>query len=68
MTRRRFINAHIIDPGQGLDAMGYLDVTDDRITAVGSGTPDASDALETDIDCSIIDCTGACLSPGIVDM
>ena len=68
MTRRRFINAHIIDPGQGLDAMGYLDVTDDRITAVGSGTPDASNAPETTIDWTIIDCKGACLSPGIVDM
>ena len=27
MTKRRFINAQIIDPSQGLDAMGYLDVT-----------------------------------------
>jgi dihydroorotase len=63
MTATRFFNAHLIDPSQSLDGIGYLDVIDGVVDAIGLGTPPNSGKFD-----QLIDCKKACLSPGIVDM
>ncbi|HBD53167.1 MAG TPA: dihydroorotase, partial [Alphaproteobacteria bacterium] len=63
MTVTRFYNAHIIDPSQAIDGIGYLDITDSHISAVSLGQP------ATDATCDKkIDCKQAVLAPGLVDM
>ena len=63
MTATRFFNAHLIDPSQSLDGIGYLDVIDKVVDAIGLGTPPNSGKFD-----QLIDCKKSCLSPGIVDM
>ncbi|HSR73044.1 MAG TPA: dihydroorotase [Kiloniellales bacterium] len=62
--RTAFVNARLLDPASGLDAPGALLVEDDRIADLGprlfnEGVPDGIE---------IVDCGGACLAPGLVDM
>ena len=64
MTRTLFTNARLLDPAQALDAPGYLLAEDGLITAAGAGSADTT--LRKDAE--IIDCKGACLAPGLVDM
>jgi dihydroorotase len=59
-ARTLFRNARLLDPASGLDQAGDLLVEDGRIAALGK-TPRVGDA-ET------VDCAGACLAPGLVDM
>lgn len=56
-----FTNARLIDPAAGTDGPGALLVRDGRIVALGHevGVPDDAEA---------VDCRGACLAPGIVDI
>ncbi|MCC5966599.1 MAG: dihydroorotase, partial [Natronohydrobacter sp.] len=54
-----FHNARLIDPEAGTERMGSLTVEDGQITAIDGPCPDGA---------QIIDCTGKCLAPGIVDM
>ncbi len=61
MTDQLFTNARLIDPEAGTDLLGWLHVTDGRITARGEGTAPSTDA-------QVIDCGGHCLAPGIVDI
>ena len=35
MTAIRFFNAHIIDPSQSIDGIGYLDVVNGVVDAIG---------------------------------
>jgi len=63
MTATRLFNAHLIDPSQSLDGIGYLDVIDEVVDAIGLGTPPNSGKFD-----QLIDCKKSCLSPGIVDM
>jgi dihydroorotase len=58
--RTLFKNARLLDPASGLDKTGDLLVEDGRIAALGKigGAGDAE----------AIDCAGACLAPGLVDM
>jgi len=63
MTAIRFFNAHIIDPSQSIDGIGYLDVSDSVVAAIGLGTPPKTGKFE-----QVIDCKSSCLSPGLVDM
>lgn len=58
--RTLFRHARLLDPASGLDRAGDLLVEDGRIAALG--TVDGAGAAET------IDCAGACLAPGLVDM
>jgi len=59
-----YINARIIDPASGHDGPGELLTDGETITAVGvklfDGKPPA--------DAEVVDCQGACLAPGLVDM
>ena len=57
MTALLFQNARLIDPEKGTDTIGTLAVRDRRI-AGPAGMDDAQ----------VIDCQGACLAPGIVDI
>ena len=56
-----FTNARLIDPEAGTDSPGWLLVKDGVIAATGSETamPKADEQVE---------CAGACLAPGIVDI
>ena len=54
-----FTNARLIDPEAGTDTLGSLTVTGGLITAINApASPDAT----------LIDCSGRCLAPGIVDL
>jgi dihydroorotase len=56
-----FVNARLVDPASGLDAPGSLLVSGGRIADHGGslGRPDGA---------SIVDCGGAVLAPGLVDL
>ena len=59
-----FTNARVVDPSRGLDAQGAVLVADGRIVAAGpeaarQGAPEGAE---------IVDCRGAALLPGLVDM
>ncbi|WP_299393146.1 dihydroorotase [Pelagibius sp.] len=62
--RTAYVNARLLDPATGLDAPGALLAEDGRITDFGpqlfaEGVPEG---IQT------VDCRGACLAPGLVDM
>ncbi|WP_170426958.1 dihydroorotase [Ruegeria arenilitoris] len=61
MSNITFTNARLIDPEQGTDSIGWLQVSDGRIASLGAGDAPASGA-------QVIDCGGQCLAPGIVDI
>ncbi|ONG58763.1 dihydroorotase [Pseudoroseomonas deserti] len=56
-----FVNARLVDPASGLDAPGSLLVSGGRIADHGGslGQPDGA---------TVIDCGGAVLAPGLVDL
>jgi len=61
MTQRTlFRNARLLDPASNLDRAGDLLVEDGRIAEIGS--------VRAGRDAEVIDCAGACLTPGLVDM
>jgi len=65
MTDLLFHNARLLDPARGIDETGHVAVTDGVITHAALGDPDAATrkgAAQT------VDCGGACLAPGLVDM
>lgn len=56
-------NARLLDPASGLDAPGgALLVRDGAIAALGPGPIAAPE------DADVLDCAGACLAPGLVDL
>jgi dihydroorotase len=55
-----FVNARLLDPASGRDAPGTLLVEGGRIAALNPASPPE--------DAERIDCAGACLCPGLVDM
>ncbi len=59
MSRTLITNARLLCPASGLDEMGGLLVEDGKISAIG----DVSGAADT-----LIDASGLCLSPGLVDL
>jgi dihydroorotase len=59
-----FINARVIDPSRNLDAKGSVALADRRIVAAG---PEADKATRP-AGAEIIDCRGAIIAPGLVDM
>lgn len=63
-TRTAFINARLIDPSSGLDATGGLLVDGGRIADVGPRL--FNDTAPSGA--SVVDCKGAVLSPGLIDM
>jgi dihydroorotase len=59
-----FDNARVVDPSRDLDALGAVIVADRRIVAAG---PEALRAARP-AGAEIIDCKGAIVAPGLVDM
>ena len=62
--RRAFVNARLLDPESGLDALGGLLVIDEAIADCGAHV--RPQELAADIE--LVDCGGHCLAPGLVDM
>jgi dihydroorotase len=59
-ARTLYRDARLLDPASGLDRAGDLLVEDGRIAALGDvGRIEGA---------AVVDCTGACLAPGLVDM
>ncbi|HMA50643.1 MAG TPA: dihydroorotase [Magnetospirillaceae bacterium] len=56
-----YLNARLLDPASGMDAKGGLVTEGEIITAIGAD-------IKAPADAEIIDCKGACLAPGLVDM
>ena len=65
MTDLLLRNARLIDPARGIDAMGHTTITDGVITAASTGEPEQSTMTAA---AQSVDCGGACLAPGLVDM
>ena len=59
-----YVNARLLDPASGLDAMGGVLTQDETIVQVGAGL--FTDAVPEDA--KVVDCQGHCLAPGLVDM
>jgi dihydroorotase len=59
-----FINASVVDPSRNLDAKGAVIIADRRIVAAG---PEADKAARP-AGAEVIDCNGAVVAPGLVDM
>ncbi|NET71418.1 MAG: dihydroorotase [Sphaerospermopsis sp. SIO1G2] len=59
-----YVNARVIDPASGFDAMGYVLCAGDKIIAVESGEFDEGSSHEFEL----IDCGGYVLCPGLLDI
>ncbi|MDD9876702.1 MAG: dihydroorotase [Magnetovibrio sp.] len=62
--RVAYVNARLLDPASGLDAAGGLLSDGEVIVEAGAGLFDTGvpDGAQ------VVDCAGACLAPGLVDM
>ena len=56
-------NAHLLCPVQSLDSHGFIGIKDGLIAEVGLGTSSQEQTYD-----KVIDCEGAYLSPGFIDM
>ena len=59
-----FLNARVVDPSRDLDAPGAVIVADRRVVAAG---PEA-ERVARPAGAEIVDCRGAIVAPGLVDM
>lgn len=55
-----YVNARLLDPESGLDQVGTLVTDGEEVVAIGPHVPPS--------EAKVIDCAGACLAPGLVDM
>ena len=62
---RAYIGARLIDPSQGLDTRGGVLTASGRIVETG---PHVTAELARTAGAVIVDCRGACLVPGLVDL
>ncbi|NIA70254.1 dihydroorotase [Pelagibius litoralis] len=62
--RTAYINARLLDPASGLDTPGALLAEDGRISDLGPGL--FAEGVPSGV--QTVDCAGACLAPGLVDM
>src|SRR5258708_32604283 len=60
-TRTPFPNARLLDPASGFDHAGPPPVQDGRIAEIATVALGSRDS-------EVVDCAGACLAPGLVDM
>ena len=64
LGRSAFVNARLLDPATGLDAMGGILTDGETIADFGAGM--FADSVPEDA--KVIDCKGMCLAPGLIDM
>ena len=64
LGRSAFVNARLLDPATGLDAMGGVLTDGETIADFGAGLFENS----VPEDAKVIDCKGMCLAPGLIDM
>ncbi|MEQ8229724.1 MAG: dihydroorotase [Rhodospirillales bacterium] len=64
LGRVAYVNARILDPAEGWDGKGGVLTDGESIADAGPGLFDAG----TPEDAKVIDCEGACLAPGLVDI
>ena len=55
-------NGHLIDPANNIDQLADIQITDGKIAAIA-----AANTIETNGDAQIIDASGLCIIPGLVD-
>ena len=67
MAKTHFINARLIDPEGGTDALGALTISSGNIAEVFDNKANPFRG-ETSPDDVVVDCGGKCLAPGIVDI
>ncbi|NVK17570.1 MAG: dihydroorotase [Methylocystaceae bacterium] len=60
-----YVNARLLDPATGLDVMGGVLTENEKIVDFGAGYAKADGEYG---DVSVVDCEGACLCPGLVDI
>ena len=65
MTDLLLHNARLLDPARAFDSIGFVAIRDGVITKAGPGQ--AGEALLKSAT-TAIDCGGACLAPGLIDM
>ena len=65
MTDLLLHNARLLDPARAFDGIGFVAIRDGVITKAGPGQ--AGEALLKSAT-TAIDCGGACLAPGLIDM
>ena len=65
MTDLLLHNARLLDPARGIDEAGYVAVADGVITHAGPGD---ADKTTQNAAAQNVDCGGACLAPGLIDM
>lgn len=66
--RVAYVNARLLDPASGLDAMGGLLTEGEHIVHLAPGLFERERPMDTTMDTTVVDCQGACLAPGLVDM
>lgn len=64
LGKTAYINARLLDPATNLDANGALLTDGEAIADMGAGL--FADGVPEGI--SVVDCAGACLAPGLVDI
>ncbi len=64
LGRVAYVNAHLLDPAEGWDAKGGVLTDGESIIDAGPGLFDGG----TPEDAKVVDCAGACLAPGLVDI
>lgn len=62
--RIAYVNARLLDPATGLDTLGGILTDGELIADVGAGLFNSG----APVGATVVDCDGACLAPGLVDM
>ena len=65
MTDLLLHNARLLDPARAFDGIGFVAIRDGVISKAGPGAA-GEDLLKSST--NAIDCGGACLAPGLIDM
>ncbi|MBM3951025.1 MAG: amidohydrolase family protein [Rhodospirillales bacterium] len=63
-----YVNARLLDPASGLDALGGLLVEGEKIAAIGKDLFRDGARWRVPEGAAEVDCRGLCLAPGLVDM